>query len=526
VSLQQQKSSPASPGEQVACVVCASAVTGARCEQCGVAVAPGGWRVLRQIAKGPHSRVFLAEKNGQQVALKELLFALIPEAAQLEGFEREARLLASLSHPSIPKLIEFFKEGQGIHTRLYLAQDFVRGKSLLEQLDGHRFDEREAKQLARSLLEILGYLHGLSPRVIHRDLKPANVMRRDDGSIALVDFGSARDLVRGITHGSTLVGTFGYMPPEQLGGTVDMTSDLYALGATLVHLLSRKSPDEMLKPGMELVFDGEVNVSDGFRDWLKKLVHRERPARFQSTKLALKALDALEEPAPAKMREPERPRGPSAPASGWKVALVLGGVLLGAAVIFSGLLMDGRPAGKASRVSSTPVTYTAPVSAPKPAAPVVAPTPPRDPSVITVAKPRELAPFTIDSEFSVPVDAQIQLADKNASGTACEPAPSSLTISQVRAIPGAPATLIVTGELKNGGGPAGCSHVFVNLLDQNGGRAVATLLSNVTSGTTKKTELKLGLPANSRKVQLRLGPQAKPYAVFSIDLAAQRVTRQ
>ncbi len=281
-------------------MICDATIDSAQCEQCGVPVAPGGWTILRQLAKGPHSRVFLAEKNGEQVALKELLFALVPEAAELDGFEREARLLAQLSHPSIPRLVEFFREGTGVRTRLYLAQQFVRGRSLLDQLDGHRFNEKEARALAGELLDVLEYLHGLSPRVIHRDIKPANVMRRDDGSLALVDFGSARDVVRGVTHGSTLVGTFGYMPPEQLGGTVDLTSDLYALGATLLHLLSRKPPDELIKSGMELAFDDEVNVSDGFRAWLRKMVQRDRSASEVPTRARgrhVDALDALDRPA-------------------------------------------------------------------------------------------------------------------------------------------------------------------------------------------------------------------------------------
>jgi serine/threonine protein kinase len=81
-----------------------------------------------------------------------------------------------------------------------------------------------------------------TPPVLHRDLKPANVVLRPDGTLALVDFGSVRTLSTDRTHGSTLVGTFGYMPPEQLGGTVDRTSDLYALGATLLHDLTGRDP--------------------------------------------------------------------------------------------------------------------------------------------------------------------------------------------------------------------------------------------------------------------------------------------
>ncbi|HEX8705939.1 MAG TPA: hypothetical protein VF815_44295, partial [Myxococcaceae bacterium] len=129
----------APPREGQACVICSGPVEGPRCEACGTPVAPGGFRVLRQLAQGPHSRLFLAERDGVQVALKELLFALVPDAARLEGFEREAELLRQLKHPRIPRLVASFREGSGVHTRLYLAQEFVEGRSLEEELEQHRF---------------------------------------------------------------------------------------------------------------------------------------------------------------------------------------------------------------------------------------------------------------------------------------------------------------------------------------------------------------------------------------------------
>ncbi|MBS1151250.1 MAG: serine/threonine protein kinase, partial [Myxococcaceae bacterium] len=411
------------------CIGCNAAVDQPRCEHCGIAVAPGGWNIVRQIATGPHSRVFLAEKNGEQAALKELLFALVPDAALLEGFEREARLLAQLSHPAIPRLVESFTEGKGVHTRLYLAQQFVRGKSLLQQLEHHRFDEAEAKRLARSLLEILEYLHGLSPRVIHRDLKPANVMRREDGSLALVDFGAARDLVRGVTHGSTLVGTFGYMPPEQMGGTVDLTSDLYALGATLLHLLSRKPPDELLKPGLELAFDEAVNVSPPFRGWLQQLVERERSARFQTATAAREALDALDRTQPVAAARGRR-RSPA-----WLYALGGVGIALAAGLV----LLTVAPKATPEAVVSAPVPVAWPVTpvAPTPPSPQQRPRPPvtggaiTQGSVTTVAKAKPLPPFTLGAAFTAPLGTKIPLA----SGS-CDPLGASLEVLQIRAAPG------------------------------------------------------------------------------------------
>ena len=223
------------------------------------------------------------------VALKELVFALVPTAQQLDAFEREARLLGSVSHPQIPRLIDSFREGDGPFLRLYLAQELVDGEPLSSRIG---IDEAEARVIARQLLNILRYLHERG--IVHRDVKPANVLRRTDGSLALVDFGAAR-AVEGVTHGATLVGTFGYMPPEQLGGTVDATADLYALGASLVHLLGRKAPADILGPDLELRLD-HLNVSPGFRAFLSRLTARKRAARPASAVEALLALDAPPRP--------------------------------------------------------------------------------------------------------------------------------------------------------------------------------------------------------------------------------------
>src|SRR2546421_8330330 len=133
---------PASQAES-ACVACGARSAGARCGHCGVPRGAGGFRVLRVLAQGPHSRVLLAEKGGQQVALKELLFALVPEARELDAFEREARLLRQLSHPRIPRFLDSFREGEGASLRLYLAQEFVPGGSLLDEIERRRFSEAD-----------------------------------------------------------------------------------------------------------------------------------------------------------------------------------------------------------------------------------------------------------------------------------------------------------------------------------------------------------------------------------------------
>jgi serine/threonine protein kinase len=292
-----------------ACVVCEATLDASRCGHCGAAVAPGGYRVQRVISQSVHGRVYFAVgPDGRGVALKELLFALVPGTEQLDAFEREAAVLRSLSHPDIPRFVASFKEGSGVGTRLYLAQEFLEGESLLQRIERKRLDEDEAWTLAAQVLETLQALHQRTPALIHRDVKPANLILRPDGRAALVDFGAARHLARDVTHGATLVGTFGYMPPEQLGGTVEPSSDLYALGATLVHALSGRMPADLLDDGLALSFEQHVQGSAPLRTFLQRLLARKRSERFGSAADALTALRA------ARPRPPEARQGTVPPA--------------------------------------------------------------------------------------------------------------------------------------------------------------------------------------------------------------------
>lgn len=275
------------------CPVCQASLTQARCAACGAAVRPGDYKVQRLIARTPHSRVYLAQgPAGQQVALKELLFAQVPGPQEVEAFEREARLLETLSHPRIPRLLGHFQEGQGAELRLYLAAEHIAGETLLERMAHHTFSEAEARDMGLQVLEILEYLHKRKPRVLHRDIKPANLIQQPDGTLFLVDFGSARESMKGATVGSTLVGTFGYMPLEQFGGTVDVTSDLYALGATLVHLLGRTPPADHFQPDRGL--DVSHLEAPVLGPWLRKLTALRPEDRYPSAKLARQALEALQ----------------------------------------------------------------------------------------------------------------------------------------------------------------------------------------------------------------------------------------
>lgn len=156
----------------------------------------------------------------------------------LKNFEREAGLLATLQHPAIPKVYDFFEE----HGRVYLILELIQGKDLetvLDEAGGPLAEERVARW-AVQLCEVLTYLHNQQPEpIVFRDMKPSNVMVTPDDRIVLIDFGIARGLVR--TRG-TVIGTEGYSPPEQYKGIAEPQGDLYALGATLHHLLTASDP--------------------------------------------------------------------------------------------------------------------------------------------------------------------------------------------------------------------------------------------------------------------------------------------
>ncbi|WP_438035081.1 serine/threonine-protein kinase [Sorangium sp. So ce204] len=184
----------------------------------------------------------------------------------LDLFEREARGLASLTHPSIPRYIDYLKLEGAQGTCFYLMQELAPGRPLSAWVkDGWRADEAEASTIARHVLRTLLYLQGFSQPIVHRDIKPQNLLRDEDGSVYLVDFGAvgeARDTTSG---GSTVVGTYGYMAPEQFRGRAAPGSDLYGLGATLLHVLSGRDPADLPQKGMRFDIRGSVQVSPPFQ---------------------------------------------------------------------------------------------------------------------------------------------------------------------------------------------------------------------------------------------------------------------
>ncbi|MGK7944907.1 MAG: serine/threonine protein kinase [Microcystaceae cyanobacterium] len=249
---------------------------------------------LGRTAKGRQTWLATDVETQEQVTVKLLAFSPDMQWEELKLFEREAQVLESLSHPRIPRYRNYFNidkaEGQGIPW-FGLVQDYIKGNSLQDLLDKTTlFTEQKVRQIAIDILEILVYLHGLSPPVLHRDIKPSNLILGEDEKIYLVDFGAvqAQAAVTGVTF--TIVGTSGYAPLEQFWGKAVFASDLYALGATLIHLLTGVVPSELPHKDYRIQFADQVEISPQFLNWLQKTTDT-LDRRFQRAKTALKVLE-------------------------------------------------------------------------------------------------------------------------------------------------------------------------------------------------------------------------------------------
>lgn len=169
----------------------------------------------------------------------------------------------------------------------------VDGESLAAySKHGKRLGLPELRQLLDTLCDVLGYLHSRVPPVIHRDIKPGNIIRRPDGSFCLVDFGSVRDGLRP-EGGSTVVGTFGYMAPEQFQGRAMPCTDLYAVGALLLALITGKSPDELPHKGLVLDARSAIGgaIPNAWVELITQLVNLDPDQRPASLAPLLEALD-------------------------------------------------------------------------------------------------------------------------------------------------------------------------------------------------------------------------------------------
>lgn len=252
------------------------------------------YRIIVPLGQGGMGTTYEAEDltNYKRVAIKVIFLQNIADWKILELFEREAKVLAKLNHPSIPKYLDYFHLDTPNDRRFYLVQELVAGETLANLVKrGWHADENKVKRIAIQILKILEYLHELKPAIIHRDIKPQNIVCRPDGRVFLVDFGAVQDVYRNtMSAGNTFVGTLNYMPLEQLRGQTSCGSDLYSLGVTLLFLLTHRDPSELPQLRMKINFREKIQVSSKFAAWLDRMLEPAVEDRFQSASEALKAL--------------------------------------------------------------------------------------------------------------------------------------------------------------------------------------------------------------------------------------------
>jgi len=250
------------------------------------------FRLKRQLNENPIRQTWLADDLilKDKAVVKLLALGGSMQWEDLKLLEREAQILKQLNHPRLVKYRDYFSlDDQNVW--FALATEYIPGSSLKQKLDEHhRFSQKQLYEIAFEVLEILNYLHQLHPPVLHRDLKPSNLIWGEDHHIYLIDLGAVQLQPR--TPGSTftVVGTFGYTPIEQFGGLAVPASDLYALGATLIHLLTGIPPAELPQQNFKIKFNGDI-LEPAFKTWLETLIEPAVDARFSSAQVALYALN-------------------------------------------------------------------------------------------------------------------------------------------------------------------------------------------------------------------------------------------
>lgn len=248
------------------------------------------YQIMERLGSGSqgHSYRAIDRETDEDVAVKVLSLKGATEWKAFELFEREAKVLAGLRHPGIPRYRDYFaSEESGDY---FLVMDLVVGHSLATELGAPgSFDEPRLRRLMLGVLDILEYLHGRTPQVIHRDIKPANIVIGDDDSAHLVDFGGVRVVTR-LEGGSTVIGTFGYMAPEQLHGDASPAVDLYALGATLAALATGRPADDLPHLGLAIDLD-QLVLPERLRPVLRALLEPDPRDRVRSVAQARALLD-------------------------------------------------------------------------------------------------------------------------------------------------------------------------------------------------------------------------------------------
>lgn len=209
------------------------------------------YRVIKPLGQGGQSNVYLLKDlrlKGKRWVAKEMVAQYADARDQSlakKHFEMEANILATLEHPNLPKVIDYFSQG-GKH---YLIMEYLKGEDLGKMLDRRKkgFPEEQVAGWGMQIATVLYYLHRQKKPIIFRDIKPSNIMICA-GTVKLIDFGIARHFHPSKKGDTLRIGSPGYSPPEQYSGQTDPRSDVYSLGVTMHHLLTGIDPSKTQTP--------------------------------------------------------------------------------------------------------------------------------------------------------------------------------------------------------------------------------------------------------------------------------------
>lgn len=239
--------------------------------------------VIRVLGEGMFSKTELAKTpEGKQIVVKTFPVQSSDNWKDLELFQREEQVLKQLNHAALPQFYGVNRDNETYQ----LGYHYIEGKNLIEMMEGQLYikNELDAVRFLKRMGDILHYLHCFNPPIIHRDIKPANIIVDDRGQIHLIDFGATISTLADRGGSTTVIGTSGYMPPEQLQGQALPASDLYALGATVIYLITGVPPEDLLDEQFRFRFREhmQIELSSLFCSLLDQLTDPYLEARFQS----------------------------------------------------------------------------------------------------------------------------------------------------------------------------------------------------------------------------------------------------
>jgi len=247
------------------------------------------YQIMEPLGSGSQGRTFRAidRQTSREVAVKVLALRKIEDWKEFDLFEREIDVLRSLDHPGIPNYIDNYASEQT--GEYFLVMELAPGITLADRMSQRRpLSEKEIRQVLESTLDVLEYLHARVPPVIHRDIKPANILLEPNGRVSLVDFGGVR-LALHPEGGSTMIGTLGYMAPEQLHGAATPATDIFALGATIASLHAGLEADKLPRNGLRIDLEAIMPPS-GLRNGLERMLDPDPTTRLSTVADVRRAL--------------------------------------------------------------------------------------------------------------------------------------------------------------------------------------------------------------------------------------------